>query len=348
MKKYSKILLIALLAVICFLGCKKLNKDKDLIVSESQEELFFGELPIAYSAVSHLAYLENLYDDNSYKFNLMSLPAGPDIVASLRGSGKETAEAGSIAVTPVVYLASAGYNPIVLATTITSNHRVRIFTTRSTKISENYENLKGKKIGVVLGTVGEIYLSRLLAKHSLSEKDVVRVNGKPAELKRLVLSGDIEAAVLWDPFITQAKKEYKEGIKIEKYQDRGQGEVLLDSTLYTLAFNIVTTKEKLRNNRDELVEMLEDLIKASELIKENKTGSQRKLEQWLNLEAGDLDDFMNTTNFEVYLNTSLMEEWIESEYTWLKGLKPEIVLPKDYSVFIDESLLKEIDETRVK
>nr|WP_321237242.1 ABC transporter substrate-binding protein [uncultured Psychroserpens sp.] len=348
MKKYINILIVTVFALVFFLGCKKSDDKKNNQISASEQKLYFAELPIAYSAVSHLAYIEKLYDDNNYEFKLMSLPAGPDVVASLRGRGEETAEAGSIAVTPVVYLASAGHQPIVLATTITSNHRVRIFTTNYTKISEDYINIKGKKIGVVLGTVGEIYLSRLLSKHGLSEQDITRINGKPAELKNLVLKGEIDAAVLWDPFLTQAKREYKNGIKLNKYPDRGQGEILLDSTLYTLAFNIVTTKEKLKTNREELVEMLEDLIESSELLNKDKAGSQRKLEKWLNLEDGDLDDFINTTDFEVYLDTSLMKNWIEEEYRWLKGLKPETVLPEDFSIFIDESLLKQIDETRVK
>ncbi len=311
--------------------------------------LRFAQLPITYSAVTFLADANGYYRLPSLNYRSFSVPAGPDVVTALRGAGPTSADAGGIAVTPVVTMIGAGDQPVVLATTLTSNSQAKLITFQGLGILKDPATLKGKRIGVVKNTIGEIYLSRLLHKGGLNDTDVTIVNGRPADLRSLLVRGDIDAAVIWDPFIIQAERQYEGLLHEGRVRDRGKPVVFVDPTLYTLAFNIVTTRAKLAVRRVQLTQMLEGTIKAEAFIRAHPKEAQHELEQWLGLKSGDLDDFMATTDFHVYLNVPKMEQWMQEELAWLAKEQPGTVavMPHDFSSFVDASLLKSIDPSRV-
>lgn len=307
--------------------------------------LRFAQLPISYSAVTQTAEMERYFKAEGLDLQLISLPAGPDVVTALRGGS--AADVGGIAITPMVTMIGAGGEPVIIATTLTSNRQAKLVTFSKSGITENPSTLKGKRIGVVRNTVGEIYLSRLLKKGGLGNQDLTLINGRPADLRSLLLRGEIDAAVLWDPFIVQAEREYRLQLAEGKAAPRGDPLVLVDPTLYTLAFNIVTTRDKLSQKKEALVKMLRAAIKAEAYMRDNPKQAQAALEKWLNLEPGDLGDFFATTEFRVQLNVSQVKKWCREELEWLREGRPDTRTPEDLSPFVDASLLRSIDPDRV-
>ena len=116
---------------------------------------------------------------------------------------------------------AAGEHPVVLATTMVSTEDVRLLYFTGAGIGADPATLKGKRVGLVKNTVGDIYLSRLLAKAGLNQSDVSVVHARPADLKSLLLSGELDAATLWDPFVTQPIREYRGGVQAARVKDRG-------------------------------------------------------------------------------------------------------------------------------
>jgi len=110
----------------------------------------------------------------------------------------------------------------------------------------------------------------------------------------------------------------------------------------------VTTREKLAKNPEQFLQLLRALIKAENFLKENSAEAQSLLEKWLRLEAGDLDDFFATTSFRVSLDVPQMKQWMGEELEWLRLQRPDSSLPADLSPFVDSSLLKSIDPSRVR
>ncbi len=309
------------------------------------KELRLAELPVSPSAVTHIAKELGYYMEEDVAVFIESVAAGPDVMTTLRSPAG--AQLGTIAVTPVVSLIAAGEHPIVLATTILSNEHVRLVSFSDTGITEDPQTLKGKRIGRVRNTIGEIYLSRLLQKGGLSESDIDLIDGRPADLRNLLIRGDIDAAVLWDPFVFQVDRLYQEQKNKKLVEDRGSTVIYVDPDLYTLAYNIVTTKEKMVDNENEIKKFLQAVIKAGEYIQNNPHEAQQYLESWLGLETGDLNYFMKTTNFDVHLNTATMNRWLKEEFEWLKTVQTTKEEPSNFSQFIDGSILFTIDESRV-
>ena len=181
--RFGRLIIAVVLLAAAVAGVVYLQKDS----SGDTDALRFAQLPITYSAVTHIADANGLYEAEGLDCRTISVPAGPDVVTAIRGTGGGSAHGGGIAITPVVTMVAAGDTPVILATTLSSNVRVRLVTFTESGITEDPATLRGHKIGVVLGTVGEIYLARLLGLGGLSISDVATVNGRPADLRNLCL-----------------------------------------------------------------------------------------------------------------------------------------------------------------
>ncbi|TFH42577.1 MAG: ABC transporter substrate-binding protein [Lysobacterales bacterium] len=62
------------------------------------------------------------------------------------------------------------------------------------------KDLKGKKIGVWLGTTSEFFAALYLDRNGVALNEVEFVNVKPAEMVPALDTGDLDAYVIWQPF----------------------------------------------------------------------------------------------------------------------------------------------------
>jgi len=65
---------------------------------------------------------------------------------------------------------------------------------------ENISDLKGKRIGVTLGTIAQFYLGRFLMLHGINLQDVTIVNINPSESIDALKEGDVDAIIIWQPY----------------------------------------------------------------------------------------------------------------------------------------------------
>jgi len=87
-------------------------------------------------------------------------------------------------------------------------------------------DLKGKKVGVEIGTVGHFSLLKALDTAGLKEEDISIVSIPAWEIKGAFVAGKIDAGVTWEPYLTSAAKD-------------GDGRVIITSRDYPKT--IVTT-----------------------------------------------------------------------------------------------------------
>ena len=335
---FSVVLIVALVILLWWT-----SKDRQAATTADQQsaELKAVELPISYSAVTHIAQSRGLIAEQGLDYRVLSVPAGPDVINALRVEGAGEVGLGSIATTPVAVMIGAGDQPVVLATLITSPAQVRLVTFESSGISADPASLRGKKVGFVGSTVGEIYLSRLLNKADLTEMDIKAVNARPADLKALLLRGDLDAAVLWDPFVAQVTREAAAN------NAANEPKILVDPGLYNLAFYLVAMRRTVDTRRPDLVRFLRACVSAGNAIESDRVAAQKELETWLGLEAGDLKYFLDTTSFKVHLDPDQVISDLNTELEWLRGRQATTQIPSDLSTYIDSSLLASIDASLV-
>lgn len=75
----------------------------------------------------------------------------------------------------------------------------------------NFEDLKGKRIGLPRGTILEFYLGRFLDLHGLSIRDVSLINIPQVQTAAAIANGSVDAVVTWEPFVSRIQEQHKNG-----------------------------------------------------------------------------------------------------------------------------------------
>lgn len=117
------------------------------------------------------------------------------------------------------------------------------------------QDMKGKKIGVLLGSTSEYFIEKYLAKGGMTVKDIDAVNLTPAEMITGLDRGDIAGFVLWQPFGWKAVETIK-GVHI-----------LTDAGPYFQEWEACTVNKKYAStHQPELVAFLKGLDAAGKWI----------------------------------------------------------------------------------
>jgi NitT/TauT family transport system substrate-binding protein len=101
--------------------------------------------------------------------------------------------------------------------------------------------LKGKTVGVEVGTVGHFSLLKALEKAGLDEKDITIVSIPAWEIKEGFLAGKIDAGVTWEPYLTATATE-------------GKGKVIITSRDYpeTIVTTMAVNKDLIDKRREDV------------------------------------------------------------------------------------------------
>ena len=99
--------------------------------------------------------------------------------------------------------------------------------------------LKGKRVAFLEGSVAQFYLSYLLKKEGLSEKDVTPLNMTTGDAGAAFVAGRVDAAVVWEPWLSKGKSAPHGHLLIDSRQNPG---IIVD----TLAFraDVVQTRRE--------------------------------------------------------------------------------------------------------
>src|SRR5579872_3338792 len=117
------------------------------------------------------------------------------------------------------------------------------------------QDMKGKKIGVLLGSTSEYFIQKYLAKAGMTTNDIDAINLTPAEMVTGLDRGDIDGFVLWQPFGWKAVDTIK-GVHI-----------VTDAGPYFQEWEACTTNRKYASSHEaELVAFIKGLDAAGKWI----------------------------------------------------------------------------------
>lgn len=157
-------------------------------------------------------------------------------------------------------------------------------------------DLKGKKIGVVIGSSAQCFLSGLLNKNGLSLSDVETVNISPGEQEAALSNGEVDAVAVWEPIPSRIVSD-------------GVGKVLADGTgVYESDAPIIINDDYLDAN-PEIVKIFIDVYKeAVQKLQDDKETYIAKYADTLGLSKDVLTTALSKASFPIDISDENISE----------------------------------------
>lgn len=300
--------------------------------------LYVSAVVVAADQSERIGARTDCFADAGLAPTVIKASKGPEIVDALIGG---SADFGTLAVTPVVFQALQGSDLVIFATIQTTDRDIKVVGRRSAGIDSG-PSLRGKRVGYVGGTFGEIYLNRYLEKHGLKREDISLTSAGPAQLRDLFLGEQVEAVVIWEPVV--------QDILADPQVDASDVFIDVDRTLYTGRINLVARPQVLKEKRADAEKLVRALLCGERLIKERPAEVREALESWLQRPEGTLSEVFDASTFVVELDIPGLVSGLEEEAEWAQEavFNGRAEMPADFRRLVDPSILEAVAPDRVK
>ena len=255
---------------------------------------------------------------------------GLDVISHLHPYGKPAlqevlegkADFATVAETPVILAIMKGERISILATIQTAGSNNAILARKGKGILSP-RDLKGRRIGVTLGTTSDFFLDAFLSVNGISRKDVTLTDLKQELLPEALARGSVDAVSLFYPYLSEAKNKMG-----------ANGIAFYKKDLYIQTFNIIAKQEFIRLHPETVKKMLRALVRAEEFVDRNRVEAQQIVADFSRTDLKALGETWDDAVFKVTLDQSLvlaMED--ESEWAIKNKLADQTEVP-NYLDFI--------------
>ena len=172
-------------------------------------------------------------------------------------------------------------------------------------------DLRGKRIGVTMGSLAEFYLGRFLLTHGIDMNSVELVDFPPSEMAARLADGSIDATSTWQPHASRAS------------QGIGANAVLLsdglDEPYYML---LLSTADWIDAHPDAAERVINALLRAEDFVRENPEDAQQILITRLGREPELVRESWENFVFRAQMPQDLLI-LLEDQAAWLveRGLR---------------------------
>jgi len=168
-------------------------------------------------------------------------------------------------------------------------------------------DIKGKRVGVRMGTNGEYFLARLLALNGLQGKDIEWVNIPPQEKANAMAEAKVDAVLTWPPFVQQIQKQMGESVSVFDGQP-GQDYYYL----------LLTRKGWIDSNPHIAEKVMKALKMAEVWFSDNPQQARDYMANKFNIDTQKMEQILKQYRFAVSLPQTLLIA-LEAENHWLLG-----------------------------
>jgi NitT/TauT family transport system substrate-binding protein len=222
--------------------------------------------------------------------------------------------------TPVMF-AVVGGGKIHIVADIGKSRKAIAVVARKDKGISLPADLKGKRIGVAVGTTGDFYLDSFLLVRGIDRKDVKIIDMKPAEMPDALARGRVDAVSLWNPGLKQIEKALKDN-----------GVSFYDEHLYSDTACLSAQQDFVRKHPEIIQKALKALVRAEAFVQQNPGESKRMIAEFTRMDKPAIEALWDLYRFRVALDQSLIVS-LEDQTRW--AIKNRLTQRKDMPNYLD-------------
>lgn len=292
------------------------------------EKLTLGAETSLLSAVVWVAQNQGYYREEGLDITIKPFSSGRlSFLAMLKGAGVDIS---TVAPTPIMFNSFKRNDFSVFSTFAYSFNDLKVIGRIDSGIT-NGQSLKGKKIGITVGTTSQFFLQAFLTYHDIAMTDVQVVDMAPSDLPQAIVNRQLDAVVAWEPHAYTTQQLLQQ-----------DGVTLDSSDLYRETFNFMVMNDFAKSNLPTLKRFLAANLRATEFIKNHQVAAQNIVAETLKVDKQVVQALWGDFSFNLSLNQSLFTT-LEDEARWAikSGLTDQKIVP-DYLDFVAPQALAAI------
>ena len=276
----------------------------------------------------YVAQQEGLFKKHELDVRINTGPSGSAMVAFLVNGQIESAFGSEIA---GVANHNLGPNVVVVAQ---ATRLVRWIAVVGRNI-DTLDQLKGKKVGIARGSGGEVFWLAMIDKLKLNPADYTVVNVEAPEMVAALERGNIDAYVVWEPWVTRGLAAIK-NTKVLRTQ-----EGILEQGVY-----VYMNRGWIQKNPAPAEAFIRALADATDLINRDRKRAAKDVSDFLkNLDPAMVEQLMAKLTFEMELSDFTVNLFRLAE-AQLKA-QGKLAKPLDWSGFIYPELMRKVLPSKV-
>ena len=223
--------------------------------------------------------------------------------ASLQAALDGKADLATTADIPIM-LAAMGDVPVsVIATFFKTEHDHGIVARRDRGMGTP-AGLKGKRIGVTIGTSGHFVLDAFLSRQHLGAADVTMHNLKPEQFADALARGEVDAIATWEPFLGSLQAQLG-----------SNGAVFYAEDIYEIPYNLAGTREYVARNPELMKKVLRAMARGVQDCNNEPEASRAIMTAVLRVDTSKWQAQWPTYRFKLGLDQGLILA-LEDESRW--------------------------------
>ena len=269
---------------------------------DSLQKITFAVSSHSFTGYTIFVALEKgFFKDEGLEVTLQTkYPHGKAILKALI---EKEADLGVTSETPFMHAVLNGEKIYALATILSADKHLAIVARKDREIS-TVEDLKGKAIGVTLGTNGEYFMETVLLLNSISREEIQVFNLKPGQMFDAIMKGEVDAIATWNPQMYKTRNELGE-----------KGSTFYADGVYVASFVLAASQDYVHKNPEIVNKILQALITASAFIQANPEESREIAAGYLKMDPQLLKELSAMYHFKVSLNQSFLVT-LENQSEW--------------------------------
>ncbi len=178
---------------------------------------------------------------------------------------------------------------------VSQSRRMLAIVARKDRGVRQLNDLRGKTVGLSLGTNLTYFLDAMLQVHGIPSETVRLVDIQPSDVLSELVAGTIDAATLYQPILATALKLMGD-----------QLEVFYGEDIYSFRFYLVGKTSYIDTHPQEVQRVLQGLIAAKQSIDADPVSARKLVASAINIKDDLLVPLFNSEDFMVSLDQAML------------------------------------------